>query len=341
MKKRRVLLLVHEDQVPPDSIEGLTAEEINLFKVEYDVREALQTLGHEVQLLPVADEVAPIRRAIEEFRPHVAFNLLLHFHGVGLYDAHVVSYLELLKTPYTGCNPRGLMLASDKALSKKILAYHRIPVPGFAVAPRGRKTRVPRRLRFPLFVKSVAEHASMGISQASIVKDEKALRSRVEFVHEHVGTDAIIEEFIEGRELTIGVLGNERLTTFPVWELIFENLPESSAAIQTSRVKWNLEYQKKIGLTSRAAQDLPAGAAERIAKRAKRIYRALYMSGFARIDMRMDDEGRAWVLEANPNPDLSWREDFAESAESAGICYEELIERILRLGIRYRPAWKG
>ncbi len=341
MRRRRVLLLVHEDQVPPDSIEGLSPEEINPFKVEYDVREALRDLGHEVRLLPLGDELAPIREAIQDFRPHVAFNLLLHFHGVGIYDAHVVSYLELLKTPYTGCNPRGLMLASDKALSKKILAYHRIPVPGFMVVPRGRKARAPRKLRFPLFVKSVAEHASMGISQASIVKDEEALQARVEFVHEHVGTDAIAEEYIEGRELTIGVLGNERLTTFPVWELLFRNLPEGSPAIQTSRVKWNLEYQKKIGLTSREARDLPEGAAERIAKRAKRIYRALGMSGYARIDMRMDAEGRAWVLEANPNPDLSWREDFAESAEAAGISYEELVERILRLGIRYRPAWKG
>jgi len=149
----------------------------------------------------------------------------------------VVSYLELLRCPYTGCNPRGLMLANDKVLAKKILTYHRIRVPRFLVFRMGKPVRSIGKLDFPLFVKSVSEHASVAIAQASIVRDLDSLRERVQFVHDKVGTDALAEEYIEGRELTVAVLGNDRLRTFPVQELTFETLPEGTEPILTTSMK--------------------------------------------------------------------------------------------------------
>jgi len=340
MRKLRVLLLMHHDLVPPDSIEGLSDAEIHPWKMEFDVRDGLRMLDHEVLPLGVEDELLPIRRAIDEFKPHIAFNLLMRFHGVGIYDAHVVSYLELLKTAYTGCNPRGLLLASDKALSKQVLAFHRIRTPRFGFFRRGGRIGSTRRLRWPLIVKSTIEHASTGISQASIVHDAASLAERVQFVHERVGTDAIAEEYIAGREFTVGVLGNHRLQAFPVWELRFTKLPEGTEPIATASVKWNLKYQEKLGVVSGPAEGLDEKQQARIRHEAKRTYKALGMTGYGRIDMRMDDEGRVYVLEANPNPDLCFGEDFAEGAERVGLKYEPLLQRILNLGLRHRPAWK-
>ncbi|MDA1267254.1 MAG: ATP-grasp domain-containing protein, partial [Planctomycetota bacterium] len=305
MRRLRVLVLMHQELVPPDSLEGHSEEEINRWKMEFDVLATLERLGHEVRALGVEDEILPIRQAISGFRPHLCFNLLMHFHDAGVYDSAIVSWLELMKMAYTGCNPRGLLLAGDKALSKKILTYHRIRTPRFLNFARGRVMRaMPKNLRFPLIVKSTSEHASTGISQASIVRNEDALRERVEFVHSNVGTAAIAEEYIVGRELTVGVLGNKRLEVFPVWEMFFDSLPDSAPANATSRVKWDKIYQKKIGLRTGPAEDLEPELDERIQKTAKRVYKALELSGYGRVDLRLDEDGQPWVLEANPNPDL-------------------------------------
>ena len=211
-KKLRVLVLMHEDLVPPDDLDDPPREDILQFKTEYDVVTGLERLGHEVHKLGVWDELAPLRKALQEGDPDIVFNLLEEFHGQAVYDHNVVSYLELMRTPYTGCNPRGLVLARDKALSKKILHYHRIRVPRFAVVPLDRKFRRPQRLDFPLIVKSLVEEASTGISRASVVHDEDKLSERIRFIHQHVRTDAIVERYIEGRELYVGVMGNQRLT---------------------------------------------------------------------------------------------------------------------------------
>ncbi len=301
---------------------------------------ALHELGHMVLPLAVGNELAPIRDAIESWRPDITFNLLLHFHDIVSYDAYVVSYLELLKQPYTGCNPRGLSLASDKALAKKILTWHRIAVPRFDVFRRGQRVTKLKRLDFPMFVKSTVEHASFGISQASVVRNEEALRERVDFVHGYTGTDAIVEEYIRGRELNVGVLGNARLRALPVWEMRFEKLPGTSEPIATSRVKWNLAYQKKIGVATDLAADLEPSQVAAIQRLPKRVFRALSLSGYARMDLRLTPEGKIWVLEANPNPDLSMDEDFGSAATALGLDCPALVERILRLGLRYRAAWK-
>lgn len=338
MKRKRILVLVREGLEPPEITKGLNDNEIRSapWKTEYDVLVTLEELGHEIKVLGIYDELSILRKAIDELKPHIAFNLLEEFAGEALYDHNVVAYLELLKVSYTGCNPRGLMIARDKALSKKLLAYHRIRVPDFSVFPVRRRIRRPRRMKYPLFVKSVVEDASLGVSQASLVRNDEGLAARVSFVHEQTGKGAIAEEFIEGQELYVGILGNKRLETFPVWELLFEKKPEDQPLIATARAKWNLKYQKKWGITSRAAKDLPDGLAEQIKRRCKRIYRILGLSGYARLDFRLTPDGLLYFLEANPNPELAYGEDFAESAEKKGISYKELVQHIISLGLRWK-----
>ena len=167
-----------------------------------------------------------------------------------------------MKLSYTGCNPRGLLLARDKSLSKKLLAYHRIPVPEFEVFRIGRPIRRPKRLNFPLIVKSLTQEASIGISQASVVDSDEKLKERVTFIHESIGTAAIAEQYIEGRELYVGILGNQTLQALPVWELFFTNMPRSAKRIATDRVKWSVKYQKKYGIDSGPAKDLPRYAGQ-------------------------------------------------------------------------------
>jgi len=341
MRKLRVLLLIHHYLVPPDDVSGIDTK-AQQWRTEYDVLKTLRDdLGHEVRVLPVADELTPIKQAAEEFKPHIAFNLLEAFHEVGTYDQNVVSYLELLRLPYTGCNPRGMILSRDKALSKKLLQYHRIAVPDFAVAHRRRKFRLPKRMQFPLIVKSLTQEASIGISQASVVEDERRLFERVQFIHESINTDALVEQYIEGRELYCSLVGNERLRVFPVWEMFFEKMTDRHHRIATARVKWSSSYQEKAGIMTGAAEPLPEGVEERIPTICKRVYRALQLSGYARIDMRADTAGRVWVIEANPNPQLAEGEDFARSADMVGIDYPALIQRILRAGLRWEPEKAG
>jgi D-alanine-D-alanine ligase len=341
MKKLRVLVLVREGLVPPDSLEGHDEKDIAEWKCEFDVVSALRELGHEVQTIGVYDDLSPVRDAIVNWHPHIAFMLLEEFHGVTSYDHAVVSYLELMRQPYTGCNPLGLMLSRDKALAKKILTYHRLPTPHFTVFPIGHKIRPPQKLNYPLLVKSQMEDASYGIAQASLVNDAEALEERVRFIHDSVGSDALVEEFIEGRELYVGVIGNRRLQTFPVWEMVFENAPEDAPRIATARVKWDRRYQKRHGIDTRAAKDLKNGLADRIAHIAKRVYRVLHMTGYARMDLRLREDGQVFVLEANANPNLSHKEDFADSAEAMGVSYDKLLQRILSLGLGHEAAWKG
>ncbi|MEP6933186.1 MAG: ATP-grasp domain-containing protein [Nitrospirota bacterium] len=337
MKRLRILVLMHEDLVPPDSPNRQEVTGAD-WKTEYDVVSTLRKLGHDVKPLGVKSDLGVIRAAIEDWHPHIAFNLLEEFDGVAVYDQNVVSYLELLHVPYTGCNPRGLMLARDKALSKKLFSFHRIPFPDFMVVPHGRTFKRPMWLSFPLIVKSTTEEASVGISQASIVQDDNKLKERVEFIHTSVGTGALIERYIEGRELYVGVMGNGHIHVLPVWELIMDQLPDDARRIATERVKWNRTYQEKYGIRSCEARSLPEGKAEEIQHLAKRVYRALGLSGYARIDVRMDAEGSVYVLEANPNPQIAHAEDFSDSAEKDGYRYKDLLQELMNIGLRWQPA---
>lgn len=335
MRKKRVLVLMHEDLVPPDDIAGRPEAEVLEYKTEYDVVTGLRDLGHEVQPLGLYDDMAPLRGAIQNFKPHIVFNLLEEFRGEPMLDQHVVSYLELVQVPYTGCNPRGLMIARDKALSKMILHHHRIRVPRFAVVPAGRKVRrKPTRLEYPLIVKSQVADASFGIAEASIVHNDEKLAERIEFMHAKVGTNLIVEQYVDGRELYVGIMGNTRLQILPVWELEMRRLRSDAPRIATEQVKWNTKFQKRRGVKLGPARDLAPEVERLLVKTTKRLYRLLQLSGYARVDFRLDLAGLPYFLEANPNPEIGYGEEFAEAAEAAGIDYEPLLDRLLAIGLR-------
>ncbi len=334
MKPLRILALAHPDLIPPDSIEGLSESETYVWKTEYDVSTTLRKSGHEVRMLGVQTELAPIRDAVEDWKPDIVFNMLEEFHGESLYAQNVVALLELLRVPYTGCNPRGMMLARGKDLSKKLLKYHRVPAPAFAVFPMGKKARRPGRLKFPLIVKSLWEDASLGISQASIVDTDEKLAERVAFIHKRLNTPAIAEQYIEGREIYVGVLGNDRLQVLPVWELSFSNLADGAHAIATEKVKHGPIYQEKRGILQGPAQDLPPAVVTKIRTLAKRISHTLELDGYCRIDFRLSKDNIPYFIEANPNPEIAESQEYAQAALHAGTSYADLLNKIVTLGLK-------
>lgn len=340
MKKLRVLALVDDTLVPPEDTEGIDTLSAP-WKTEFDVIETLREEGHHVHVLGLGSDLGPIKEAIQKTRSQIAFNMIEAFDNVATFDYNVVAYLELLRQRYTGCNSRGLVLARDKSISKKILHYHRIPMAGFEVFARGRRVKAPSHLDFPLIVKSLTLDASIGISQASVVEDEARLVDRVRFVHESLDTDALVEEYIEGRELYVGLLGNKKVDVLPIWELDLRGLPADAHPIATERLKWNLAYQKKHKITSGPAKSLPDDVRRNIVSTSKHVYRHLELSGYARLDLRLRKDGQIFVMEANPNPQLAYGEDFAESAEKAGMGYGALLERIMALGLRWETGRLG
>ena len=328
-----------EGLVPDKPRSKLKDRDAELSKTEYDVLAALEKLGHEVTCAGVGSELAVIRRAINRNKPHIIFNLVEQFDNLPFFDQHVVSYLELRKQKYTGCNPRGLTLARDKALTKKILAYHRLPVARFGVFAPRKKIVIPSRLRLPLFVKSLTDEGSEGSRRRPWCATTKAGR-RIAFIHEKTGSVALVEEFIEGRELYVGVFGNEVLTALPPWELTMNKLAKDAPVIATDKAKWDPKYQKKVGLKSGPAK-LDEAMAKEIEKTSKRIYRLLGLSGYARLDYRLTERRQLYLLEANPNPQIAANEDFADSAAHAGMKYEELLQKLITLGSATSAAVSG
>jgi D-alanine-D-alanine ligase len=333
-KKLRVIMLVDEKLLPKGQLEDHSEKQRELRKTEFDVKDALEALGHEVWPIGVSDDLSTIRGAIDAYKPDIAFNLVEEFQGIGRFDQHVVSYLELRRQAYTGCNPRGLTLSRDKSLTKIILAYHGLAVPKFAIFPPQKKAKRPEGLTFPLFVKSLSEHGSAGISRASLVHDDEKLMARIEFINRTTKSTAIVEQFIEGREIYVGVMGNLRMTALAPWELTMTALPANTPLIAGDRAKWDPEYQRQIGLKTGPAK-LEKPLADHLAELSKEIYVLLGMSGYARLDYRVTPDGTAYLLEANPNPQIARDEDFAQSAKHAGIDYEELIQRLLGFGMNY------
>jgi len=206
-------------------------------------------------------------------------------------------------------------------------------VPEFEVVRIGRPIRRPKRLPFPLMVKSLTQEASIGISQASVVDSDEKLKERVTFIHESIGTAAIAEEYIEGREIYVGVLGNERLRVLPVWELKFGNMAEGARHIATEKIKHDPNYQERVGILDGPAKDLAPEVRSRIQRIAKRAYRTLELDGYARIDFRLSADGTPYFIEANPNPEIAKSQEFATAAQHDGLAYPDLLQRILALGI--------
>jgi D-alanine-D-alanine ligase len=333
--KRKLKVLALFDAGAPTTLDQDLSAELRSadWKTEADVLGALGELGHTTEYLAIHDDLDLLGQKLQRFEPGIIFNLADEFKSNRAFDQNIVSFLEMHGLRFTGCGSTGLMLCKHKGISKKILGYHRIHVPEFAIIPRGRRFSRPKRLKFPILVKPLKEEASYGISQASFVESDEQFKERVQFIHEKFGSDVIAEEYIEGRELYVSVLGNHRLQVFPVRELVFKEVPPDEPKIATYKAKWDEEYQKRWGLENRFAEGLDPAVVRKIEQTCRRIYHLLTIDGYARIDLRLTPNNEIYFIEANPNPHLAADEDFAQSALKAELSYPQLIDRIVRLGL--------
>ena len=335
MKKKLKILALFDAIAPTTIDQDLSAElKTDDWKTEANVLAALAELGHTVEHLAIFDDLNLLRQKLDSFQPDLIFNLADQFKNNRAFDQNIASFLEMHGVPFTGCGSTGLTLCKHKAISKKILGYHRIRVPEFTVIGRGKRCTRPARLKFPILVKPLKEEASYGISQASFVETDEQFKERVQFIHTSHDCDVIAEEYIAGRELYVSVLGNHRLDVFPIRELVFKEVPPDEPKIATYRAKWDEEYRKRWGLQNRFAEGLDPALARDIVQTCKRIYRLLTIDGYARVDLRVTANNEIYFIEANPNPILAADEDFAQSALKSGLAYPQLIERIIRTGLK-------
>jgi D-alanine-D-alanine ligase len=329
----KVLVLFDTAGTPPPDQDFTKELKTDDWAAEAHVIGALKKLGHEVRTIGVWDEPGMIIDEIKANPPDVVFNLTEHFNEVSAYDRNVAGLLEMMDVPHTGSSPTGLTLCKNKGMAKELLGYHKIRVPNFAIFAPGATIKLPKRLKFPLFIKPLREEGSVGISQGSFVDSQEAFEERVHFIHERLNQDALAEEYIDGRELYVSILGNDRLRVFPFREVIFTEVPEGQPKFSTFKAKWDDAYRKRWGIKNVFAEALPNGTEQRIAKICKAAYRALRIQGYGRIDLRLTAENDIVMLEANPNPNLDRDDEFAQSALRAGFTYERLIQRILRLAL--------
>jgi D-alanine-D-alanine ligase len=325
------VLVLFDVARPADPNEAFSPESLKQEDkpTEADVLESLRRLGHEVETLAVFDNVTRIVDKLTSLGPDVVFNLSESFYHDRAHEPNITALLDLMKVRYTGSGSDALLLCKDKALAKKVLAYHHVRLPHFVVSHRAHPLRRLRRFAYPAFVKPVCEDASDGICRASFAKDEKEAIERARFIHQKFNSDALIEEYIEGRELYLSVLGNNRLTVFPAREIFFDQMPEDAPKFATFHAKWNDSYRKKWGITNGPAKPLPEGVPGHLSELARKVYRLLKIRGFGRIDVRLTATGDVYVIEANPNPCLAQDEDFAQSACLGGVSYDTLIQEIL------------
>jgi D-alanine-D-alanine ligase len=332
-----VLFDVHRPIGPDEtfSLRSLRTEEGK--PMEADVLASLRKLGHDVETLAIFDEVKAVFDKIELFKPDLVFNLCETFFSDRAHEPNIPALLALMRVPYTGAGPDALMLCKDKALAKKLLAFHRIRVARFVVSPRERPLRRLGRFSYPAFVKPIGEEASDGIALASLAKNEGEAIERARFLHERFESDALIEEYIDGRELYLGVLGNKRLTVFPPREIFFGQPPDDDAPrFATAMAKWDDAYRKKWKIRNGPAAPLAPALERKLAEIARRVYRILHIRGVGRVDVRLTPQGEVVVIEANPNPALAKEDDFAQAAAQVGIGYEALIQKILENAIRWK-----
>lgn len=332
--KLKVLLLFNSPYETPRGYEFKDefADPENMY-TEKDVAEALKTNGYEVRLLGLYKKVIPLLEELEEFKPDLVFNMADVFQDKSHFDKNVAALLEMVGVPYTGASSDVLFICNNKALSKKILRFHRLRVPRFHTFYRGHKIWRPRTIKLPAVIKPLCEEASRGISQASIVDSEESFIERIKFIHDNMSMDAIAEEYIDGRELYVTILGHKRLTVLPPREIKFGQLPEDEPRIATYKAKWDDNYRDRWGIKSVFAGKLADGVEERIIDCCKRAYRALNMQSYIRFDIRVTPEGRVYIIEPNANPCLARIDEMAQSAEKSNIPYPQLIKKIVNLAL--------
>jgi D-alanine-D-alanine ligase len=298
-------------------------------EAEYDVATALGKLGHTVGLVGIRDDVRQLVDRLVAFEPDVVFNCCESFRGHARHEYATAAVLEMHGYRYTGSPPTALLVARNKSMSKKILAYHGIRVPDFTVFHPGEGLVRPSALRYPLIVKPLLEDASVGIAQSSVVSDDAGLAERVAFIHERFTQAAIAEELIEGRELYVGVIGNDSLTVLPVIEMHFGKLPKAERRIATWKAKWDDEYRERHKIRTGFARRLPDELMGKVRQACETAFHALWFQDYGRFDLRVTHDHEVYVLEANPNPFIAYGHELANAAEKAGLKYEAFIGRIL------------
>jgi D-alanine-D-alanine ligase len=300
-------------------------------EMEYQIAHALAERGHEVRLLGICDDLQYLTRCLREWTPDLVFNGAEAFRGHEALEYLLPGLLEAEGYRYTGAPPLALQVTRNKAMSKKVLAYFGVESPGFMTYRLHENVEKAPELAFPLIVKPLQTDASAGIARASVVQDVDALRERVSFIHDRFEQGAIAEEFIDGRELYVGVIGNhEELEILPITEMVFDKRktrPEERIATQLA--KWDESYRERKGIRNVLARPLARSVRERILDTCRTAYRALWLRDYARLDLRVTAEGRVWLLEANANPFISYGHDMANAAAKAGMKYSDFIQRIV------------
>lgn len=330
-RKLSITALVDEGEISVDDPDF--SRPVESIQTEYHVIGALRELGHSVSVVGAGEDIDTMVKALTSDKPDLVFNLTEHIGGERQHDKNIAALLEMIQIPFTGAGVSGLLLTRDKGLCKRLLSSHRIHVPGFALLPPGKMIRISKKLHYPLVVKPAMEDSSEGISNASVVANEGELMERVRFVHEGWKQPAIAEEYIQGRELYVTVLGNSRLVVLPVRECIFNLEAGKGPYLATHRVKFNREYREKWGIEFGFAE-LETSTFKHIERVCKKVYKVLQIRDYGRIDLRLTEDDKVVILEANANPDLAYGEEIAESAEKAGISYINFIDRILKTALR-------
>lgn len=300
-------------------------------EMEYQIADALRRRGHEVFLVGVGDDLQYLVHFLNETRPDLVFNAAEAFHGNPSLEYLVPGVLEAEGYRYTGSPPQALLVSRNKAMSKKVLAYHDIRVPNFVTWRPGEALETPADLRYPLIVKPLQSDASVGIAQASVVQDETSLLERVTLVHERFHQPAIAEEFVDGRELYVSVIGNdERLDILPITEMVFDKRKtRTEERIATQSAKWDEDYRARKGIRNVFARPIAASTRERIESICRTAFRALWLRDYARLDVRLAPDGEVWFLEANANPFISYGHDMANAAAKAGLGYYDFVQRLV------------
>ena len=302
-----------------------------------EIFEALVKLGYEPSY-HVLDGRLQSLTAAARLEADLLFNLTESYAGDDTMDMNIAAYLDIVGRAYTGAGPHALYLAQDKALAKKIFAFHGIKTPYFATSYRG-KLDHSHDIAFPLIVKPVSEDGSIGIDATSVVGSVKELMEKIHYIHEEFDSPALIEEYIEGREIYAALLGNESPEVLPLIELDLSRLPEGMAKIAGKEVKWDKDTEAYKVTKSAPVEDLDEPTVERLEQKALAAYRALKLRDYGRIDMRLTPSGDVYVIEANPNPWLSSAAEFAMAGRKSGRTYTQLIGEIVDLAkARYSPA---
>ena len=302
---------------------------------------ALAAGGHEPVVLGVHRDLHALIDGLSNPKPELVFNLFENFGKVRLGAVGVVGLLDLLEVPYIGGGPGESFIQQDKAITKKLLAFDNIRYPDFAVFSRDSDLETGGNLRMPLFVKPLSMDASIGIEANALVDNMKDLMKRVSSIHDKVKDAALVEEYIEGREVNVGILGNQRPQAFPAIEIDFSGLPPGAPRILGGKAKWDEKSAEYKG-TRTVLAELPGDLGARVQQVALDAYRALRVRDYGRIDLRLTDSGEIFVIEVNASCYLEQSSDFATAAEAAGIDYTTLINKIVecaveRLGLRPAP----